>query len=341
MQTVEREPADGELRRGRGEAPAAAQIHAPAPTRPGSEGHGDAPRQPEGSSKEAERLRKRRRKRSLRSAKKHRNAEEAAKEAPTDGAKDESQEPQQDRHDAGEGRAGNEVIGIHETHREGGLAAVVMSWRLRGWAWRKKKKSQTGFHDSVVGRRPVAVLRPCSRRPAAAPDTPPPPTGRDRRVAGFGQRRSGSAGTERRSRSRRGGRIMDGRDARPKNPQGVACQYRTLRAAKLWRFTPEARAPRIRADGAKQADNGTGPEWDKRFAGRSIDTGNGLTAEDPRRRCRARRGPTLDFEHAWRRALRKPSRHPGPISHRLSGAGNDSHRGKLKGPTKQTGRAAG
>jgi pilus assembly protein FimV len=190
-----------------------------------------------------------------------------------------------------------------------GLGVVILA--LGGyafWAWRKKKKSQTGFQDSVLGAATGAgassVFAPASPQ---APDTPPPPA-----AAIDASQASGAGGAVAPAESDEVDPIAEadvymayGRDAQAeeilkeslaKDPNRTAVHAKLL---EIYASRKDAKNFEQTALKLKGLTNGAGPEWDKAVAlGSSIDPGNGLYSGGAAAAAAApaAAAPTLDFD---------------------------------------------
>ena len=235
---------------------------------------------------------------------------EAAKEAPKDGAKDSAAKAKA----AAPAKSAPEKSFIEEFIEDpialAGLGAVVLALAGYGvWAWRKKKKSQTGFQDSVLGAATgtgaSSVFAPASPQ---APDTPPPPA-----AAIDASQASVSGGAVAPAESDEVDPIAEadvymayGRDAQAeeilkeslaKDPNRTAVHAKLL---EIYASRKDAKNFEQTALKLKGLTNGAGPEWDKAMAlGSSIDPGNGLYsggAAAAAAAAPAAAAPTLDFD---------------------------------------------
>ncbi len=193
----------------------------------------------------------------------------------------------------------------------GGLGAVVLLLGGYGaWAWRKKKKSQTGFQDSVLGAATGAgassVFAPATPQ---GHDTPPPPA-----AAIDESQASVSGGSVAPAESDEVDPIAEadvymayGRDAQAeeilkeslgKDPNRSAVHAKLL---EIYANRKDAKNFEQTALKLKGLTSGAGPEWEKAIAlGSAIDPGNGLysggAAAEGAPAAHAAGAPTLDFD---------------------------------------------
>ena len=194
----------------------------------------------------------------------------------------------------------------------GGLGAVVLLLGGYGaWAWRKKKKSQTGFQDSVLGAATGAgassVFAPATPQ---GHDTPPPPPA----AAIDESQASVSGGSVAPAESDEVDPIAEadvymayGRDAQAeeilkeslgKDPNRSAVHAKLL---EIYANRKDAKNFEQTALKLKGLTSGAGPEWEKAIAlGSAIDPGNGLysggAAAEGAPAAHAAGAPTLDFD---------------------------------------------
>jgi pilus assembly protein FimV len=229
---------------------------------------------------------------------------EAAKEEPKDAAKDAPKEaPKDAAKDTKKAKPAAVPVKvapdksfieefIEDPYAIGGLGLVVVLLAIYGgWAWRKKKKSQTTkFQDSVLGAATGAgassVFNNAGAQPAG-PDTPPPARAaaavNASEVSVSDVSIGGGESDEVDPIAEADVYMAYGRDAQAeeilkeslsKDPNRIAVHAKLL---EIYANRKDAKNFEQSALKLKGLTNGAGPEWDKAKAlGHAIDPGNGL-----------------------------------------------------------------
>ncbi len=302
-------------------APTPAPVPTPAPApaaqvpEPAKEAPKEAPK--EAAKEAAKEAPKEAAKDAPKEAAKEEAPKEAAKEAPKDAPKEAAKEAAKKATKvAAPVKAAPDKSFIEEFIEtpyaiEGLVVVFVLLGAYTGWAWRRKKKSQTTkFQDSVLGAATGTGASSVFNNAAqAGPDTPPPPAAAvdSSEVSVSGVSVGGAESDEVDPIAEADVYMAYGRDAQAeeilkeslsKDPSRISVHAKLL---EIYANRKDAKNFEQSALKLKGLTNGAGPEWDKAMSlGHGIDPGNGLygsggsaAAAAP---ADAAAAPALDFD---------------------------------------------